>query len=140
MKKSHLLIWILIIFLSFLLGAGAMYAWQNWPEINPLKPKEVGCTFEAKICPDGSAVGRSGPNCKFAPCPTAVPGKPRIVETFACGDYCLGAPEKYLVKVYEGISDPADCQKIGGIPYKFYGWEESNICLINQQQLEKLRK
>lgn len=27
------------------------------------------CTLEAKICPDGSAVGRSGPNCEFAACP-----------------------------------------------------------------------
>lgn len=30
---------------------------------------QVACTMEAKICPDGSAVGRSGPNCEFAPCP-----------------------------------------------------------------------
>ena len=29
----------------------------------------IACTMEAKICPDGSAVGRSGPNCEFAPCP-----------------------------------------------------------------------
>lgn len=29
----------------------------------------VFCTMEAKICPDGSAVGRTGPNCEFAPCP-----------------------------------------------------------------------
>ena len=28
------------------------------------------CTEEAKICPDGSAVGRTGPNCEFAICPT----------------------------------------------------------------------
>jgi hypothetical protein len=27
------------------------------------------CTEEAKICPDGSAVGRTGPNCEFTPCP-----------------------------------------------------------------------
>jgi len=27
------------------------------------------CTMEAKLCPDGSAVGRSGPNCEFAECP-----------------------------------------------------------------------
>jgi hypothetical protein len=27
--------------------------------------------MEAKICPDGSAVGRTGPNCEFAECPTA---------------------------------------------------------------------
>lgn len=31
-------------------------------------PAEAGCTMEARICPDGSAVGRSGPNCEFAPC------------------------------------------------------------------------
>jgi len=27
------------------------------------------CTEEAKICPDGTAVGRTGPDCEFAPCP-----------------------------------------------------------------------
>lgn len=29
----------------------------------------VACTMEAKLCPDGSAVGRQGPNCEFAKCP-----------------------------------------------------------------------
>jgi len=32
--------------------------------------KEVQCTLEAFQCPDGSYVGRTGPNCEFAPCPT----------------------------------------------------------------------
>lgn len=27
------------------------------------------CTMEAKLCPDGSFVGRTGPKCEFAPCP-----------------------------------------------------------------------
>lgn len=30
---------------------------------------EVACSAEAKACPDGSYVGRTGPNCEFAPCP-----------------------------------------------------------------------
>ena len=30
----------------------------------------MACTQEAKLCPDGSYVGRTGPNCEFAPCPT----------------------------------------------------------------------
>lgn len=30
----------------------------------------VACTMEAKQCPDGSFVGRTGPRCEFAPCPT----------------------------------------------------------------------
>jgi hypothetical protein len=29
----------------------------------------VACTQEAKICPDGSSVGRTGPSCEFAACP-----------------------------------------------------------------------
>jgi len=32
----------------------------------------TACTEEAKLCPDGSAVGRTGPNCEFAPCPGTV--------------------------------------------------------------------
>jgi len=28
------------------------------------------CTMEAKLCPDGSYVGREGPNCEFTECPT----------------------------------------------------------------------
>jgi hypothetical protein len=32
-------------------------------------PEQVFCTQEAKQCPDGSYVGRTGPKCEFAPCP-----------------------------------------------------------------------
>jgi len=32
-------------------------------------PGGKACTMEAKLCPDGSAVGRTGPNCEFAECP-----------------------------------------------------------------------
>ncbi len=31
-------------------------------------PEQIGCTMEARVCPDGSSVGRSGPHCEFAPC------------------------------------------------------------------------
>ncbi len=29
----------------------------------------VACTMDARLCPDGSYVGRTGPNCEFKPCP-----------------------------------------------------------------------
>ena len=32
-------------------------------------PTPIACTEEAKLCPDGSAVGRNGPECRFDPCP-----------------------------------------------------------------------
>lgn len=31
----------------------------------------IACTMEAKMCPDGSYVGRSGPKCEFTECPKA---------------------------------------------------------------------
>jgi membrane-bound inhibitor of C-type lysozyme len=42
----------------------------------------VACTMEAKQCPDGSYVGRVGPNCEFASCP-ATSGH---TVTFFCSD------------------------------------------------------
>ena len=33
------------------------------------KAQSVMCTLEAKLCPDGSSVGRVPPRCEFAPCP-----------------------------------------------------------------------
>jgi hypothetical protein len=35
--------------------------------VGPMKPK--ACTQEAKQCPDGSYVSRTGPNCEFQACP-----------------------------------------------------------------------
>lgn len=38
---------------------------------NDILPEEemVFCTMDAKMCPDGSYVGRVAPDCEFAPCP-----------------------------------------------------------------------
>lgn len=38
------------------------------------KTKPIACTQEAKICPDGSSVGRTGSNCEFASCPISIVG------------------------------------------------------------------
>ncbi len=54
----------------------ARVIWRRW-----FKSPEVVCTMEAKICPDGSAVGRIPPTCEFAPCP----GEKDICED-RCGD------------------------------------------------------
>ncbi len=46
---------------------GGVYWWQT---AKTSEPPQTACTMEAKICPDGSAVGRTGPNCEFALCPS----------------------------------------------------------------------
>ena len=35
----------------------------------PVTPAGTACTLEAKMCPDGTSVGRTGPDCAFASCP-----------------------------------------------------------------------
>lgn len=38
--------------------------------ISPARALEpMMCTMDARQCPDGSYVSRTGPNCEFSPCP-----------------------------------------------------------------------
>lgn len=75
-------------FAAVLLLAGCAYA-----------PGQKACTAEAKICPDGSAVGRMGPDCEFAPCPNATAPMTQELCRSArgnwneCASACRGAPE-----------------------------------------------
>ncbi len=57
-----------------------LYQWKNgkYAERDPAPPKNqapaatggrVICTMDMKICPGGTAVGRTGPDCAFKPCP-----------------------------------------------------------------------
>jgi hypothetical protein len=45
----------------------------------------TGCTGEGLVCPDGSVVGRTGPNCEFSPCP-GTPPAPCTNEAMICPD------------------------------------------------------
>jgi hypothetical protein len=76
-------------------------------------PQPVACTEEAKVCPDGSAVGRVPPNCEFAPC---------IPESCENDSDCVGAecchPTYCINKAYKGVCNlgctavcegPLDC-------------------------------
>jgi hypothetical protein len=64
-----------IIFILVIGLAGFLYRneverpWMNTSPNVGGSANGVACTDEAKICPDGSAVGRTGPHCSFAPCP-----------------------------------------------------------------------
>ena len=64
-NKTNLVLGILV-----LVAAGGLY-------LSSIQKKvpQMACTMEAKLCPDGSSVGRSGPKCEFAACPTAAVSK-----------------------------------------------------------------
>lgn len=55
-----------------LVGAGCpadTYVNGNISVNSPDAETPTACTLEARLCPDGSYVGRVPPSCEFAPCP-----------------------------------------------------------------------
>ncbi len=65
---------LLFLFLSLGLIGGVFYVIFTSseviePEEVDVEPEPVVCTMDAKICPDGSSVGRIPPKCEFSPCP-----------------------------------------------------------------------
>ncbi|MDB5260627.1 MAG: hypothetical protein JWN37_858 [Candidatus Nomurabacteria bacterium] len=64
-QNKSLIVPIVVILLIIVVGG---LAWSQYvSKSNDNEP--TACTTEAKICPDGSSVGRGGPMCEFAECP-----------------------------------------------------------------------
>jgi hypothetical protein len=71
-KLLALVVFVTFPLFGFLLGMNyqAMITNGTSQIIEPtVSHDQIGCTMDARICPDGSAVGRMPPNCEFAPCP-----------------------------------------------------------------------
>ncbi len=77
-----------IIIVALIFGGLVVYFWQRYPEKRPFDIPSRGkaCTMEAKICPDGSVVGRVPPDCEFAPCPSSGSSIPPIVTSVPEGE------------------------------------------------------
>lgn len=85
------------------------------------------CTMDAKLCPDGSAVGRSGPRCEFTKCP---------------GESALGyrtCPDEWIVNRMPGVvgdTSPKEYYIIDGSRWEVAGfdrqWVERN-CQLEPQ-------
>src|SRR3989344_6873852 len=70
MQQQKGSVFLVILLTAALVGTSVIIFLKN---PNLIKQKAVACTTDAKICSDGSSVGRSGPNCEFAPCPPVQP-------------------------------------------------------------------
>lgn len=69
------------ILLIVLIAAGFGVWWQF--SVTP-PPNPKACTQEANLCPDGSYVGRTGPNCEFAACPATYPPVSECIKDSDC--------------------------------------------------------
>lgn len=68
---------IIIAFAGLIIVPGLLFAQTaNTKPLPTATSPDVACTQEAKLCPDGSYVSRTGPNCEFTACPSAVTPKP----------------------------------------------------------------
>jgi plastocyanin len=71
MKKTYIIVIVLVLLVIgavFVFGKGKK---AEAPVSQVPTGEQVACTMDAKMCPDGSFVGRSGPKCEFTTCPEA---------------------------------------------------------------------
>ncbi|MBI5134295.1 MAG: hypothetical protein HZA81_02840 [Candidatus Taylorbacteria bacterium] len=59
---------VLIAILCLVVVGGVVYALTSTQSYET-DGEGIVCTMDAKLCPDGSYVGRTGPDCQFAACP-----------------------------------------------------------------------
>lgn len=65
---------IIYILVLILLVIGGVFAFEYYKSkmYNDTLQNQVVCTMDAKVCPDGSYVGRAGPQCEFVDCPVFI--------------------------------------------------------------------
>jgi hypothetical protein len=69
----------------------------------------VACTEDARICPDGTTVGRVAPDCKFAECPSGQP-----TPAFCGGIAGKMCPHGYICE-YDGTYPDAGGKCVRGV-------------------------
>lgn len=73
MNTKQLLIALgVLVVIALIIGVGSSFMSKNPTTSMSPSPSVTGvaCTMDAMMCPDGSYVGRQGPNCEFAMCPS----------------------------------------------------------------------
>ncbi len=134
-KKLYSIIGIalILLFVGGVAGAGYFY----WDEItNFLSSKDeevVACPMDAKVCPDGSSVGRVPPDCEFAECPVvaekSTDGKVNIIGNYfyeitsMCSQNC----DSFYIGSYELVNELKD---IDGINKQEIVWATGNMVKI----------
>ncbi len=109
--------WLAIFVVVLALAGGVVVYNQNKGSSVPNNPDGTGgvvCTMEAKMCPDGvTYVGRTGPHCEFAACPTATSStstvtlEAKIGKTIVAHDFSITP-----LSVVQDSRCPADVQCI----------------------------
>ena len=101
------------IFIGILVLAIVAALWMIQVRVAKAPIDGLMCTQDAKLCPDGSAVGRTGPRCEFAECPSAGSSSASTTVTLAIG--ASATIHGTVIGVLDLVEDsrcPADVQCI----------------------------
>lgn len=136
MKRALIVAAILIIGAGFIVWAASTDTSPRPESATPNPSTEQACTTDAMMCPDGTAVGRTGPNCSFAPCPQATSSEEVEANPLpapqdgsqldmgvgdgslpqASGQACIREGGTWDPQYEECVGvRPAQCQTIGGV-------------------------
>ena len=106
----------------------------------------VVCTMEAKLCPDGSAVGRVEPSCEFVPCPGASSSGTALTSatdgtisfSYASGFALATSPDQILVKSYIPSCEAgfSYCMYFHGSAYAGTNFESAGVGIAKRTDLK----
>ena len=100
---------------------------------HPSRP--VACQADAKVCPDGTSVGRTEPSCTFPACP---PPNVSLLDTgiaYAVPEdfVIIALPDSASVVAYE-MSDPVSIEPLATIVIRRHAINASSTALATIQQ------
>lgn len=118
------------ILLVIIIGIGGL-VYRNAVE-HPLQP--ITCPMDALVCPDGTAVSRTGNSCTFSPCPPPNVSLTNIGISFAvpAGFVIAGLPDATSVAAYE--MPTASSTEVSSIVIRQYVVTASSTTLATIQQ------
>lgn len=118
MRQGFIPLIILLVIISVLAGGGYLYytTQKTAAPVSPNQPPSptpptpaptspvppaTACTQDAKLCPDGTYVGRVSPHCQFAPCPQPISPPPST--NLQCKSDTDCPSQNYICEAIEGI-------------------------------------
>jgi len=131
-KLEMLMRLLIILFLLCISGAAGYTIFKN---LNSNKETEqTSCTMEAKICPDGSSVGRTGPNCEFSACPTATPDATANWQTYTNEEYGFEIKYPNIWNIYYSYGGESFSECVDALnPNQNNNYDYLNLTIIPQK-------
>lgn len=107
-EKKKINFFLLVVFSILLIIVGGIGYFLNIKHKEKNSDQPIDCTNEAKECPDGSFVVRTGPNCEFEECPVQNKDDNQVSDQFSIhksSDFSFEYPSSWEISEYKAYAD-----------------------------------